>query len=40
LLRRRCDARGFELLLIEIIAERMVTLTFERIGSETYSPCR
>ena len=30
LLRQRCDARGFGPLLIEIIAERKVALTFER----------
>ena len=32
LLRRRCDARGFGHCQIEIIAERKVALTFERIG--------
>jgi hypothetical protein len=32
LLRQRCDARGFKLLPIEIIAERKAAPTFERMG--------
>jgi hypothetical protein len=32
LLQPRCDARGFGPVLIELIAERKIALTFERIG--------
>jgi hypothetical protein len=34
LLRQSCDARGFEPLLIEIIAKRKVALAFEPLSGE------